>query len=544
MKYLKILFLLSLICTLAHARGEVEFDQYYLQLFTGQHKISNYEGPIDALTRFNSENGQLVFLDEIYRDSFFQNELQAELFGLRDFWFNKLNDQSACPDHILSENLEYIRYLYRLTTISYLFESFKINNRVNSQLGGNKSMCSLSYDEIFGKCKPRSADMENFKLRLKGKFINEYSKVYYDSLFKSELNGWLTLFKRSNPETQEPTFARLHQWCKKKELNCQKLSLEDIKKTIVGFCDQDRKQIQLICNEYDELYGMSYVSQVSYLVKKSSAFNLINSGGMGENCLRRFEKTFKAKEFHNRDLVNLYSTIFKQLVKENSRFPQGELFLPGALKEFDNKGLSDFLTALKPPVEVVVVNKPKAKLLPIKKVEIHKVEVPVVVEKVPDIVITPEPIPEVYTSEFEKAVLELKEKNLEVRVINMEVFQYDFEFTTKMISELSIPLRKFQTRQALSDMKTLDNLGSKEVPLGLKFLKFLIDTDNHQGLFNVQSVFSDKFYVINDLENKKIPAYVQLKNDSSTNNHWQLSILRPRKNSEALVEKKDTKKED
>jgi hypothetical protein len=413
----------------------------------------------------------------------------------------------------------------------------RIHHRVNIQIGGDRHACELSFDEIFGQCNPRSDDMKKFKERVFGKFSNEISQISHEPLFRSEIAGWLMLFKRSAPETVDPTFSRLHDWCKISGKNCSEITLTKIKEAVAGFCEKDRHLIQTICNEKDDLYGMSYIEKSSELVKSSSAFNLINGAGMGENCLRRYVKIFSSRENYNRDLAQLYPTIYAYLLREKSRYPQGELFLPGALKEFDMKGLSDFLTALRPPEvkKAVVVQKPRS--MPPKLVAVVKTET-----KPPEV--KPEPpvalpaVPEIHISEFERAVAELREKKLDRLSLDMDAFQSDFEFTTKMISELSLPLRKFQTRKALKEMKTFDHLGTKEAPLGVMFIKFLIDTENHQGLYNVVGELTNKFYVHNDLENKKVPVYVELKNDSSTQNKWQLTILRPQNDSEAPKVKK------
>jgi len=69
-------------------------------------------------------------------------------------------------------------------------------------------------------------------------------------------------------------------------------------------------------------------------------------------------------------------------------------------------------------------------------------------------------------------------------------------------------------------------LGAKEAPVGLVFLKFLIDTDNHQGLYNVVNVLGEKFYVNNDFESKTEPVLVELKNDKSTDNRWTFTLLK------------------
>ena len=547
MKYFS--FLLILCQIIFHhplLAGESEsLDQYYQQMFTGQHLAGNYDGPLNPLTRFNNEMGQLVFLDEDFKNNYFHAEIQSDFFELRDFWFNKLNDKSACPDSELGQNLDYIRYLYRLITISYLFESLRINHRINTQLGGDKNLCSLSYDEIFGKCNPQTSDMKKFKERVQGKFANEISLINYSPLFKSEINGWLTLFKRSSIDAVDPTFSRLYSWCKMTGKNCRDLTLPKIKEAVAGFCERDRELMQKICDEKDELYGLSYIEKSADIVKISSAFNLVNSSGSGEQCLRRFTKVFKAKESRSHELAQIYPAIYHYLVNEKSRFLQGELFLPGALKEFDKKGLNDFLAALKPPKPVVAVVVPPPKPIdPPQKIVIEKPKPQVLeVKNVQEEVISL-PIPEVKISEFERAVLELKEKNLARVSLDMDLFQSDMEFTTKQISELAPTVRKFQARKALKEMKQFDRLGSKEGALGLVFIKFLIDTENHQGLYNVLAELGNNFYVMNNLENKKDPILVELRNDVSTHNKWQLSIIKPQKNSEALLKKNKVESEE
>jgi hypothetical protein len=208
---------------------------------------------------------------------------------------------------------------------------------------------------------------------------------------------------------------------------------------------------------------------------------------------------------------------------------QGELFLPGALKEFDVKGLSDFLTALRPPKVIKTIpalppKKTQVKEFLSKKISIVILQNEKLKTEVPSMKII-DPI-KVNTSEFEKSVLEINDKNLQTLSLNMEKFKNDFEFSSEVIAEISVPISKFQTRAALSDMKTYDSLGSMSAPLGLTFLKYLIDTENHQGLFNITTILGEKFYVVNDIEKKEKAVHIHLLNDSTTNNKWQIVLIK------------------
>lgn len=509
-----------------NGQSEQEFlDRYYQSLFIGEKRTPNYQGALDPRSKFSDKTGDLRLLDDSFTGRYLNNQIQSDALGLHDFWFDKVVEQSTCPDVTLGESIDYIRYLYRLLSISYLFESLKINNKVSSELGGGKTICSLAFDDVFGKCRPVTSDMKKFHERVYGKFVNEISKINVQAFNKKEMATWLLDFQKSTSLTLDPVQSRLHEWCHSEKRNCRTLSAEDVKKALGSICKEDQRLIQNLCSEKDSLYGVSYAEKATELIQTSNAFNLINQSGMGEDCLRRYVKIFSPKEIRYGSLSRQFPLIYSSLIRDNSRYLQGELFLPGALKEFDIKGLSDFLTALKPPkVEPVVKVLPKPKPKP---------KPPVVVVVKPVEIVKPEPVqmeivepPKPVISEFEKVVLEMDTKNLQSLSVNMERFKEDFEFTQQMTADLATPIKKFQTRAALNDMKSYDNLGSAEAPVGLIFLKYLIDTENHQGLYNIITVIGDKFYVANDIEKKDRPVYVELRNDATTKNHWQIILLK------------------
>lgn len=503
-------------------------DRYYESLYLGEKKTNTYHGPLDPRATFKAESGVQWLLDDQFEYHYLNDEIQSEAMDLHEFWFRKIVDKSTCPDVALGENIDYIRYLYRLLSISYLFESLKLNNKAARELGAGKNICSLSYDEMFGKCRPQSDDMKKFQERAYGKFVNEISKINITPLSKKELNDWLSNFQHSTSLTIDPVHARLHDWCHKEKKNCRNISVDELKEALGSICNDDRDLIHEFCSEKDSLYGLSYADKATELIQSSNAFNIINHSGIGEECLRRYVKIFSPKEVHYSSLGRQFPLIYSYLVRTNSRYLQGELFLPGALKEFDIKGLSDFLTALKPPkaeTKVVIVPKPKPKPKAKPVVVAKPVEVPKPGPVKIEIVEPPKP----KMSEFEGRLKEFEEKNLESLFINMDTFRDDFEFTPQMIADLSGPIKKFQTIAALKDMKSYDNLGSADAPVGLIFLKYLIDTENHQGLYNIINVLGNKFYVNNDIEKKEKPVYIELRNDNSTNNRWQIILTKKSK---------------
>ncbi len=518
---------LTLVCTtvlsLQTLAATPVINQYYQNVFLGEKKTVNYKGPLDPRAEFSDVAGELVLLDDIYKETYLTRETQEEAFSLHRFWFKEVVEKSTCPDETLNENMDYIRYLYRLVTISYLFESLKITNKVSSELGA-KNICSLNYDDIFGKCSPVSDDMKKFKDRVYGKFVNEISKIKHPPFNKKEKSMWIEEFQKSTSLTTQPIFSRMHEWCIGNKKNCRALPEADIEVALGNFCKQDTEVIKNLCSERDHFFGLSQIEKPTELIRKSNAFNIINQSGMGEECLRRFSKLFSSKEIPYNSLQRLYPLIYSHLAKSESRYLQGELFLPGSLKEFDMKGLSDFLIALRPPkIEPVIVQaKPKPKEPP--KVVIAPKPTEVKVEQAAPVVVPEPEAPEL--TEFEKKSLLITDKGQSMAELDMPAFLNDFEFTQEMIIELSAPMKKFQTRAALNDMKAYDLLGTKIAPVGLVFIKYLLDTDNHQGLYNIVTVLGEKFYVINDIEKKENPLYMHLKNDATTKNRWQIVLLK------------------
>jgi hypothetical protein len=98
-----------------------------------------------------------------------------------------------------------------------------------------------------------------------------------------------------------------------------------------------------------------------------------------------------------------------------------------------------------------------------------------------------------------------------------------------MINSLSERLKNFMTRNALIEMTNYDKLGSKEAPVPLLFIKYMIDMQEHQGLWNIVSVVGEKFYVTNEIDSSFRPKseLIKLVNDETTDRQWQIYILRP-----------------
>ncbi len=77
-------------------------------------------------------------------------------------------------------------------------------------------------------------------------------------------------------------------------------------------------------------------------------------------------------------------------------------------------------------------------------------------------------------------------------------------------------------------MKQYDKLGTRSEPARLMFIKYMIDTNKHQGLYNLIAILGNKFYCLNDLEEKKdtlAPVLIKLQNSLETSYQWVISIV-------------------
>lgn len=228
--------------------------------------------------------------------------------------------------------------------------------------------------------------------------------------------------------------------------------------------------------------------------------------------MQRFVDTYKMKEENS----NFLETLFKNPVNDNKK-----LFFYGALKEFEELGVSVFQPEEKPVAKVIkkespskvetkVVVKKKAVAIKKEKVVVQKKKVKARTQK--------------RKSALAIAVDEYLKKNKPVTV-DLKQAKAEFSFPKALVQKFNGPLRPFQTLKALKEMKKNDILGSIQTPFSYVFLRYMLDFELHQGLFNLTSVLGNQFYIVDDIEKKKKPIKVRLLNSKQTNYKWKLEIV-------------------
>ena len=458
------------------------------------------------------------FLDPEYADEyFFKNNLHDSITKEVDYllkeWVGNIQKNKNCPNIVYIQHRDYFNYLFRLISINYLFESLITARELEINLGYKSHECSLKWKDLFSQCRPKSADMKKYLGRLnnrhlKGLNFHELSKVR-----RSDLDKFIANLKSNSSEIQ----GRLIN-----DLNCSDKCSESSQSNLKSNCSELKKQVLNLCNESDHYYGLSIFGQMLPIIAGSSALENINSRREKISCLKKFQSIHKDSEDIPVYIPKLFESALQRISKKSDEVGiEGRIYTHGALKYFDDLGLGNIVfnevkkkKVIKPVTVKKFIEKPPVNVK--KKVveRVAKIIKPKLVKKKKEL------------SAFESAVKILNKDNLKRVSVDMIKLIEDYPLSQRILSKISKPLKIYQTRKALEDMKSFDKLGTKEQPIRLLFLKYLIDFEQHQGLYNITSVIGDSFFALNDIEKKKSPVKVEIKNDETTNYMWQIYILK------------------
>lgn len=229
---------------------------------------------------------------------------------------------------------------------------------------------------------------------------------------------------------------------------------------------------------------------------------------------------------------HLFQTLRAHLENQyQERFLQGRVFFYGSGKEFEEKGLNN-LYVMEQPLKIAELvteeELPKQVSVP-KSKEVQKKSTPVVKNQPRSEKKEIVEIKEKQKSAFLLAAEARATQRLDQVEVDMLKLKYDYVFSLSMLNKLSERLKVFMTREALIEMNKYDKLGTQKAPVPLLFVKFMIDLQEHAGLYNLVTVLGDEFYVSNEIDAsfKPAPERIRLINNESTNRQWQIFILKP-----------------
>jgi hypothetical protein len=522
-----LLLLVILPATLLAAKeGEDSTGQnFYDHSYLGEQESFLYYGPNSADQVRESADKKPQFVDQLYLERYQDKLIPAVPSSLE----NLINDQlqqGSCPNEVLGQHITYLRYINRLITISYLYEELKFLKRIYYGVGGKKAICAESIGAILNQCQRSKISSEMRKFLERSKLVLAQEKLS-DELRRFKQQEIAEILRRVNGgrvDRRDGLQLVMDWYCQEYNI-CSSFAVGDLRQAVEKRCMAERQLISDICSEVDQVFGLSGQSKVIPLLTGSNIKNIFLSREQLQGCLVRYRNIFISRERRYSVLDQLFSIVYMELSRYPTGGQLGVLFIPGALKEFDDLGLKDFIYRPKPePVKVVkkipLPIKPKKVVPPPPKKKIVKIA------PKPKPKPTPKPKPKVKPlSAFELAVAIRNKNDLPRYPVDMDIFKRSFSFTSKQKAVLEDALTGYQTQKALRQMKSGDGLGGRDEPVLLLFVKYLIDSGQHQGLYNIQSVLGKSFFLLNDIDKKKIPAYVELKNDKSTGYLWQINIL-------------------
>lgn len=489
----------------------------------GERKLNDYYEKYSPIVRLDEHQGRLFFEDTYFFENYFDAYAFEQTNEILEFLKSEMSANFMCTDNQLANHFDQIRFSYRLITLSYIIESLEHMRNIGTQLK-LKSSCDEKVMSVLPRCVPKTIEMKKYVSLLESNFPDHSSEIPRNY----SLDKWLSEIR--NESLNYYSQYKLRSRCLK---NC---TSQDLEQKFHEICNTQKKLFEIICSENDEIYGLSKHREAFSLLGSSQIINTFNHENEATGCLRRFSLANSFKEVHYPGLDHLFLVI-QDFLKNNfkERHLQGRSFFLGALKEFEERGLKDLVVQSKkfevlPSKEDVEVEKPKDVTLV--KVEENKANLTkkvFITEADTSQQVIKREVEEIQKSAFLLAAEIRKLQNLETIEVDMLKFKYDYVFNLNTLNKLSKRLKIFMTRDALKEMVKFDGLGSPKGPVPLVFLKYMIDMQEHQGLWNLISTVGEEFFVSNEIDSIFKPSIEKIKliNSPLSEGGWQIHVVSP-----------------
>lgn len=496
--------------------------------YYGQKDFSLYSGSRELFFQADPYQGEIQFEENKLFKEYIDNLISPELKDYQKFFNQELHSSLSCPQSEMDKMYNYLRFSNRVIALSYIYESIRLQKLTGQKLGAEKN-CVVDWQRVLNQCRPKSKDMKIFVKSAKHIAKNERASfVDVSHSIKKYRKHWENHFKKKKYD--DISHYRVKMYCDNEY--CDKNVTADTAIKIMNkSCQKDTKAFIKICSELDNIYGMSTIYEVYPLLANSDILTLFNQNGHALGCLRRFRQQNRTREVQNKLLSKIFPIVYQQMSNDPERFPQGSIFFAGTLRQFVDKGLDDiYRTEKKVAVKKKIQNGP---VIFKKKIEdkvefvnriVKKKKKRNVVKKIK--VKKKKKLPK--KSSFLLAVEMQQNFDMDKVKVDMRSFKYDFLFSLALKKILDKNLTIYTTRKGLEQMKKYDKLGTSSGPVPLMFIKYLIETHKHQALFNITSVVGTQFFVNNDIDKLSNTQfdYIELQNDESSNNSWQINVLR------------------
>jgi hypothetical protein len=484
----------------------------------GQKNFSHYMGPTYPILKIDFYKKSMSFDDKEYYSNYINHKVQNEIFLLNDYFSGEFSQGLSCPDYQYFALKDDIHFYIRLISLSYLDQALNEYGYNLKRLGA-ENICFSNPKNLIQKCDAKSSMMKNFVKNALKISKNEIQYIPFEQGKKSSVESWIKEIKFDFPKYLSQRLVKD---------NCLAGKCETpagVKSKLNIVCNEHKKLFLSICSEADQNFGLSYIPELHFSLTSRPTF-LSQQNSYFSGCLKRFIESNSLKEYK----VNSLKQVFKYKIDENLRKGklQGELFRIGELSEIHKKGLREIFkgSIQKAPLKNSITMKDDIRP------KFEKIILPAYIEKkTKKIIKKKREILKVKAIEKESAfyiAAKFRKKFDANQVkVDMKKFKYDYTFDLAYLRTYGATINKFSSLKSLKDMKHYDNLGSKDAPIPLKFLKFLIENEKHQNLFNIIQVLGEQFFVENNIDKVESKLEkVSIENSHSTGNQWQISILK------------------
>lgn len=489
----------------------------YANLDYGEKLTPLFFGKSEPFGKLDTYHNQFLFDEDLFAKDYSFYYTETNLLDLKKT-FSKLNQSFQCSDKDFNTYKDYIGYLFRISALSLLDSNLKSFSD-NAQSIGWGEDCDYDLKKLLNNCKPKTSMMEFFKQS--SKHIAKKRKDFilkYNVLPAEERKKWFLNFDASKFNNQVK--SNLTSYCSGQ---CN----ENSKKHYRQMCSDQKSLFIAICNEEDKLFGASQITELYYTIIFSQAIReLSNTVYNFKGCIQRYRTYFKGKESIPDSLLMAISNSYH--FNRKTQAPTGDLFDISSIKSFLDMGVDSLFDKEEKKVAIRSVEKKKitVKLKPKiietieKKIEKIKVENKKIAVKAKTK--RSEPVYSYFYSSF----LNMQKLGLDRLILDMNKLKTDYIFSPRIKDLMMKKMYVFTKMETIKRMKVNEFLGSKEAPVPVLFLKYLIDTEAHRGLFNIVSILGNNFFVINDIDDLKQKAIVKifLFFDESEN-QWQLNLL-------------------
>jgi hypothetical protein len=496
------------------------FANVFNHSYYGEKDFELFYGKNYPFFRSLNYSNKIILEDHENKEEYLNWLLGFSDNSIRSFLIEELQPASMCPHSEYDKNSDYIRYTFRLLTLSYLFESLKIRSYESQKL--DLKSCHIKWKDLIKQCKPHTEDMKRFLKNVP--IILE--KIKNDQIGKDHsTKEYRKHFSSLETPATQVLKMRLQSECK----DCSKDVDEKFINNLQKSCDDDTELFVQICSEKDQLWGLSGQIEVFQLLSNAELLRIINQEGHARGCLQRFSEQNKKKQKYYSQLETIYSDVLNYLTSKQAPYIQGNLFPAGSLKEFSDKGLNNLFEAKSEPLPFIAIYKKQIIQTQKKDSEPLKKSISVPDKKILTEVKKTEAKKVILKSAFSLAGEMRREMDLNYVEVDMDKFKFDFIIPPSVAIQLEKSLKDYMTRKALEEMKKFDNLGTAKGPVPLLFIKYMIDHQQHQGLYNLIAEVGEKFYVTNDLDLEPTieSEYIQLVNNETTNFQWLINIIKP-----------------